>query len=86
MRAMISAALLVSAMIAPALAQDRASQPVEAKKAEPASEKKLCRRTQTTGSIIAGKSVCRTKAQWAQIDAANQEAAREAVRAGNQSR
>jgi hypothetical protein len=36
----------------------------------PVKEKKVCRRDETTGSIMP-KSVCHTKAEWAQIDAQN---------------
>jgi hypothetical protein len=34
-------------------------------------DKKICRRIETTGSIMPGKRVCRTKSEWAQIDRAN---------------
>jgi hypothetical protein len=36
----------------------------------PAKEKKICRSVAVTGSIM-GRSVCHTKTEWAQIDAAN---------------
>jgi hypothetical protein len=52
----------------PVIAQD--AQP--AAKAE-AEEKKICRRAEpATGSMMGGKRVCHTKAEWAQIDAQNQ--------------
>jgi hypothetical protein len=33
--------------------------------------KKMCRRIETTGSIMPAKRVCRTKSEWAQIDQTN---------------
>jgi hypothetical protein len=33
--------------------------------------KKMCRKIETTGSIMPGKKVCRTKSEWSQIDRAN---------------
>lgn len=36
----------------------------------PPKEKKICRSVEVTGSIMP-KSTCHTKAEWAQIDAAN---------------
>jgi hypothetical protein len=34
-------------------------------------DKKMCRKIETTGSIMPAKRVCRTKSEWAQIDRAN---------------
>lgn len=56
--------LALLALSTPAIAQD--AQP----EAKP--EKKICRRTgPATGSIMAGKPVCHTKAEWAAIDERN---------------
>jgi len=63
--AVLLTALTLTAV--PALAED----------AKPADiEKKICRRTETTGSIIGGKRQCHTKAEWKAIDEANSDAAR----------
>ena len=40
----------------------------------PVKEKKVCRREETTGSIMPTR-ICHTKDEWAQIDAANARAA-----------
>jgi hypothetical protein len=52
-----------------------AIQPVTAadnSRAAPADgDKKMCRKIETTGSIMPAKRVCRTKSEWAQIDQAN---------------
>lgn len=34
-------------------------------------EKKLCRKVAVTGTILGGKKVCRTRADWAAVDQAN---------------
>jgi len=39
-------------------------------------DKKICRRTETTGSILGGKRQCHTKTEWKSIDDANADAAR----------
>jgi hypothetical protein len=36
---------------------------------------------QVTGTILAGKRTCHTKAEWAQVDSANQDAVEQARRA-----
>ncbi len=51
---------------APALAADNPS----TSPAIPAPEKKICRSSGSTGSFMT-KRICRTKAEWAAIDAAN---------------
>jgi hypothetical protein len=51
---------------APAIAKD--DKPVDP-------DKKICRRTEATGSIIGGKRQCHTRAEWKTIDDANSEAA-----------
>ncbi|WP_174287134.1 hypothetical protein [Sphingomonas bacterium] len=33
--------------------------------------KKICRQSEVTGSIMMGKSVCHTAAEWAQVDRQN---------------
>lgn len=50
------------ALSAPAIAQEA---PAAASK--PKEEKKICRMVDATGSILGGKRVCHTKAEWAQI-------------------
>lgn len=57
------------AFSAPVIAQE--AQPEE----KPKEEKKVCRVTTTTGSILGGKRECHTKAEWAQINARGQESA-----------
>ena len=62
MRALIiaSAALLSS----PALAQTAPAPPAAA---EEASEKKICKRVDTTGTRLDRKKVCATKKEWDQV-------------------
>lgn len=38
---------------------------------KPKKEMRICRRLGTTGSRMDERRVCKTKAEWAQIDAAN---------------
>ena len=48
-------------------------------------EKKICRRLETTGSLLPGKPTCHTKSEWAQIDQSNSEgvsAAQSSIRSG----
>lgn len=60
MRAFAILALTVSTLvISPAVAKDK--KPVDP-------NKKSCRRQDTTGTIMGGKFVCHTAAEWAQID------------------
>ena len=60
MRAFAILALTVSTLvISPAVAKDK--KPVDP-------NKKSCRRQDTTGSIMGGKMVCHTHAEWVQID------------------
>ena len=62
MRLILLVSLLASS--APALAQET---PAAAPTAKPQEEKKICRMVDATGSILGGKRVCRTKAEWAEI-------------------
>lgn len=39
--------------------------------------KKICRREAVTGSILGGKSICHTRAEWTTIDEANEKATRQ---------
>lgn len=64
MRRVVILALLFSA--APALAQEQAA----ASKPDLKAEKKVCRDMTPTGSRVP-KRECRTKSEWASIDAAN---------------
>ena len=52
--------LAVLALAAPAFAQD-------GQDSTPKKEKRICRSTATTGSILGGKRECHTKAEWAKI-------------------
>ena len=53
------------------------STPALAKDDKPADpDKKICRRTETTGSILGGKRQCHTKAEWKIIDDENSDATR----------
>jgi hypothetical protein len=57
------------------LAQDASPAPATAAApAKPEKEKKICRREETTGSIMATR-ICHTKEEWVAIDKANQAAA-----------
>ncbi|WP_213982266.1 hypothetical protein [Sphingomonas sp. dw_22] len=60
---------------APALAQQQA--PTQAAE-QPKDDKQVCRRIPVTGSNF-GKRECHTKAEWAQIHAADQENAARAL-------
>lgn len=52
------------------LAADPTPAPTPIAAVPPVKEKKLCRREEVTGSIMP-RSTCRTKAEWAAIDAQN---------------
>ncbi len=63
MRSFTFVALAVAALVAsPTLAKDK--KPVDP-------NKKICRQSEVTGSIMMGKSVCHTAAEWAQVDRQN---------------
>ena len=64
---MLAAMTLAMAATTPALAQDNAAAP-DATPSAP--EKRICRSEAVTGSLFAGKRVCHSKAEWAQLDAA----------------
>lgn len=66
MRVIIIAALFVAAVPGSVLAQDAAG--TSAATTPPPIEKKTCRTYGTTGSILGGKRICHTKAEWAQLD------------------
>jgi predicted secreted protein len=69
MRAFAILALTVSTLvIAPAAAKDK--KPVDP-------NKKSCRHQDTTGSILGGKMVCHTSAEWSEIDAESDRANRQ---------
>ena len=62
-RTLMTAATVLGGLYAmPAFAQDQAA---------PVKEKKICRREETTGSILGSRPVCHTKSEWAAIDEAN---------------
>jgi hypothetical protein len=65
MRAFAVLALSLSALIVtPAVAKDK--KPIDP-------NKKSCRREEVTGTIMGGRLVCHTHAEWVQIDEANAE-------------
>ncbi|MEO6215550.1 MAG: hypothetical protein ABIO86_05940 [Sphingomonas sp.] len=69
MRAFAILALTVSSLvISPAVAKDK--KPVDP-------DKKSCRRQDTTGSILGGRLVCHTAAEWSRIDQVNGDNARQ---------
>ena len=72
---MIFAASLL-ALAAPAAVQQS---PAPSSTPAPAAEKKFCRREVATGSMMPGKPVCHTKAEWNAIDTANSENAQGAL-------
>jgi hypothetical protein len=63
----IVAALTIIAVSAPAFAADADQNP-------PKKERRICRESEPTGSRLTTR-VCHTKAEWAEIDKANQETA-----------
>lgn len=77
MRTYRSAALLVSAALvsaAPALASGTADTP----SADAAKEKKVCKRTQRTGTRFYTE-ICKTAAEWAAIEEQSKRDAREMI-------
>ena len=69
MRSFTFLALAVATLAAsPTIAKDK--KPVDP-------NKKICRQSEVTGSIMPGKSVCHTAAEWTQIDADNNRDARD---------
>ena len=76
------AAALALALPAAAVAQETPAAPAPAPAAP---EKKQCRLYGQTGSIMPGKRVCHTKAEWASIDQANGTTARDMSDAARQS-
>jgi hypothetical protein len=81
MRMMMVAVLLGMSSGGAAVAQEGSPNTSADRPAQEAPEKKVCRRMQVTGTILAGKRTCHTKAEWAQIDSANQDAVEQARRA-----
>jgi hypothetical protein len=65
--------VLAIACAVPGVSFAQSTTPVPAAEA-PAKEKKICRREESTGSIMAQR-ICHTKGEWVQIDAANQKSA-----------
>jgi predicted secreted protein len=61
------AATVAFAVSAPALADEKDSGAAQ----ETPKEKKICRTETVTGSIIAKRRTCLTKAQWDQLEEAN---------------
>ncbi len=63
---------LLSLIVATALLASPTAVLGQEPKPKPASpEKKVCRTVAVTGSILGGKRVCRTKAEWAGTDQQN---------------
>ncbi len=46
----------------------------ELEKLKPTADKQICRREQTTGTILPGKKICKSKEEWLSIDGANAKA------------
>lgn len=65
--------LAVACAIPSALAAQTAAAEPAASSEKPAKEKKICRREEETGSLMASR-ICHTKDEWVRIDAANQKA------------
>lgn len=61
LRTLLAAALVVG-MTAPALAEDAPAADQPAPK-----EKKICRTESVTGSLVAKRRICMTKAEWDQL-------------------
>ncbi len=59
-----------------------AAQTGDSTTATPKKEKKVCRRLEQTGSFLGSRPICHTKAEWAQIDEANNSNAGKALDAG----
>ena len=83
MKLLIAAALAVG-LSGTALAADDSKTPDAPK------EKKICRTETVTGSLIARRRICMTKAEWDQVEAANKQnidkfASQQTQRPGDQS-
>ena len=76
-----AAALVASIAAAPVALSAEQPAPTEIKTAA-AEEKKICRKTEVTGSRLGSKKVCKTKAEWQRVDDAAQEYMRELNRDG----
>lgn len=59
--------LALVALATPAVAQDAPATTTAAEQAD--ANKMVCRRYGQTGSIMGGKKVCHTRAEWARADA-----------------
>lgn len=70
MRAASIIAIVAASLCAQGLVAQEAGTISRETTAEPKKEKKVCRRTPTTGSRLVGASVCHSESEWAQIDAA----------------
>ena len=67
MTLLLATILLLGAPVAAPTGQEGpAADPATA----PAAGKKICRSEAVTGSLFAGKRICHTKSEWAQLDAA----------------
>jgi hypothetical protein len=69
--------LFALAAFGAAAAQAPAAAPPPPQAKPAAEEKKICKREDMTGSRVAGKRVCRTKAQWDAITQQDQQALQE---------
>jgi len=65
--------LLLASMVAIAVPVVAVAQDAQPEQAQPAKEKKICRRgPPATGSIMMSRPICHTKAEWAKIDEQNE--------------
>jgi len=70
------AVLLATAALAPAAAQAPAAAPAAAAPVDK-SQEVVCKREKETGSLVKAKRTCLTRQQWAYVQDANQQVARQ---------
>lgn len=68
MKKTLSAIAVLALLSTSAIAADTSSSDTTSTQPK---EKKLCRKVAVTGTILGGKKVCRTRADWAAVDQAN---------------
>lgn len=71
MKKTLSAIAVLALLSTSAIAAE--TNPTETTNTAQPKEKKLCRKVAVTGTILGGKKVCRTRADWAAVDQANGE-------------
>ncbi len=75
----IAVALAVAGLAAPVLAETSDGSPAQARP-KPAKAPKVCRETTSSTSRIGAGKICRTEAEWAEIDAKGSDRNGRAVR------